>query len=108
MNVIGCLPDKSWQLDEDRVAIIDKNLHELIRLLDVDEDLLVSMESTKCLSRRHLNHIRATEKINRNLELLNMLKRRSANHFSQFVSCLEKTQRYLVPLLTGNIGNFMF
>ena len=97
----------SWPLDEDRVAVINENLVELERFIDVDEDLLVAMKSTNCFSRRQLDHISNMVKSNRNMELLNMLKRRSANRFSQFVACLKKTQRHLVPLLTANAGDFM-
>jgi hypothetical protein len=41
---------------------------------------------------------------NRNTTLLDMLKRRSKDHFKQFITCLEKTQRHLVPFFTGDTG----
>jgi hypothetical protein len=84
---------------------MNKNMLKLTELLDTDDDLIAEMMATECLSPRQLGDLREEPKRrNRNKKLLDMLKRRSQDHLKQFISCLEKTQRHLVPYFTGDAG----
>jgi hypothetical protein len=77
----------------------------LIEHLDTDNELLDLMLSTDCLTHRQIEHVRSlTELSDRNKELLELLNRRSVDHFQQFIGCLEKTQYHLIPLFTGRTG----
>ena len=95
-----------WPLHDEQTAIIDKNRLKLIKLLDTEYDLLLDMKATTCLTLEQINSLRSIpdERV-RNGKLLEMLERRSVSQFNEFIKCLEKYQRHLIPFLTGDEGN---
>jgi hypothetical protein len=95
-------------LEDNQLSVINGNVEKLTELLDSDDDLIGHMMATDCLSRRQLEDLREEQKrSNRNKKLLDMLKRRSKDHLEQFITCLEKTQRHLVPFFTGDTGKLL-
>ena len=63
------------------------------------------MTSTECLTKEQLDDVRRETKLSdRNNKLLDMLTRRSREHFDQFVKCVEETQPHIVSLLAGISG----
>ena len=98
--------NECWPLHDEQTAMIDKNRLKLIKLLDTEYDLLPDMKATTCLTIEQIDSLRSIpdERV-RNGKLLQMLKRRSFSQFSEFIKCLGKYQRHLIPFLTGDEGN---
>jgi hypothetical protein len=98
-----------WPLEDDQLSIINKNSRKLTELLESDGDLIGHMMATDCFSQGHLKELQEEHnRSERNKKLLDMLKRRSKDQFKQLVACLEKTQRHLVPFLTGDTGKMLY
>ena len=95
-----------WPLHDGQMSIIDRNKSKLMDLLDTEYDLLPALRATTCLSRHQIDSLQAIPNVHeRNLKLLEMLKRRSISQFNKFIECLERYQRHLIPFLTGDEGN---
>lgn len=91
-----------WPLSERIRDNLLMNRESLVELLDTDDDLYGTMMQTNCFNKNQLEDIRTIAKLSdRNRKVLDMLSRRSQDHFNQFKECLTKTQPHLVPLLTG-------
>ena len=94
-----------WPLDNNQLRIINENMKQLIELLDSGDDLIFSLMATNCFNRRQIDALKCITDINeRNVKLLEMLKRRAVEHLNKFIQCLQNIQRHLVPLLTGDAG----
>ena len=94
-----------WPLDNDQLRAINGNFKELINYLDSGDDLIFSLISTDCFTSRQIDALKCIpDNCDRNAKLLKMLRRRGVEHFNQFLHCLEKTQRHLLPLFTGDTG----
>jgi len=99
---------ESWPLSTEHLSIINTNTPKLVELLDTEYDLLLDMRTTNSLSGEQITYLKeVTHKRERNEKLLEMMKRRSISQFNEFIACLEKTQRHLIPFLTGDEGNFI-
>jgi hypothetical protein len=97
-----------WPLEDDQLSIINKNSPKLTELLESDDDLIGHMMATECFSQRHLKELQEEHnRSERNKKLLDVLKRRSKDQFKQFIACLEKTQRHLVPLFQTGTGKVL-
>ena len=95
-------------MQERDLKTINSNYPKLCELLDVDDDLIFHMISTDCLSPAQIDELKQCQvKRQRTEKLLAMLKRRSIEHFKQFKDCLDKTQRHLLPMFTGDEGIFI-
>jgi len=95
-----------WPLSDEQLSIINASTEKLNELLDTDSDLIGDMRATDCLSRRQIDHLyELPYEGERNNKLLDMMKRRSISQFNQFIECLDKNQRHLVPFFTGDEGN---
>lgn len=99
-----------WPLNADELSVIDQNANRLIYdLLETDDELLTHMEATNKFMDAQLSHLRGlASRRDRNEHLLDMLRRWSVYNFKQFIECLSKTQRHLVPLLTGETGYSLY
>ena len=94
-----------WPLHDDQLRLITGNLQQLIQFLDSDDDFMCSLMATDCFTRRQMSVIKCIPNVEgRNEKILQLLKRRGVEHFSQFLRCLEQNQRHLIPLLNGNTG----
>jgi len=95
-----------WPLSDEQLSIINASTEKLNELLDTNSDLIWDMRATDCLSRLQIDYLNElSHRLDRNIKLLEMMKRRSISQFNQFIECLEKNQRHLVPFLTGDEGN---
>ena len=95
-----------WPLHSGQMAIIDENKPHLIKRLETDYDLLPAMRATKCLTLEQIDSLGfVRDVLKRNGKLVDMLKRRSVSQFNEFIECLEKYQRHLIPFLTGDKGD---
>jgi len=95
-----------WPLSDEQLSIINANTGKLNKLLGTDSDLMFDMRAADCLSSLQIDYLsELSHTIERNSKLLDMMKRRSISEFHQFIKCLEKNQRHLVPFLTGDEGN---
>ena len=94
-----------WPLDDNQLSVINENFQQLIQFLDSEDDLIFSLIATSCFTRRQISVIKCITDIEgRSSKILQLLKRRGVEHLNQFLSCLERTQRHLLPFLTGNTG----
>ena len=110
--LVAFLPDvpmdhnDCWPLSAEHMSNVNDNRLKLVELLDTEYDLLSAMRATTCLSHQQINYLRTlSDTRERNSQMLEMLKRRSISQFNEFIDCLEKYQRHLVPFLTGDEGN---
>jgi len=95
-----------WPLSDEQLSVINANQGKLNELLYTDSDLIGDMRETDCLSRLQIEYLyELSHRLERNSKLLDMMKRRSVSEFNQFIECLEKSQRHLVPFVTGDYGN---
>lgn len=96
-----------WPLDKDRLSRLKRNYKKLEDLIEVDNDLLTELEQSACFTTQHVNAIEAgvaAAERKRCQKMLDILKLRSEADFKKFIKCLEKTQKHLVPYLTGDKG----
>lgn len=94
-----------WPLDLETKSVIMKNYSEIADLLEVDEDLVCEMLSQECFTLNQLIIIYNTrDECERNQKLLNSLLRGSTVTWTKFIGCLQRTQRHILPLITGNTG----
>ena len=99
--------NNDWPLSDYQMSVIDENSVQLIKFLDADSDLLCEMRATTCLSSEQIKYLTELHHGNdRNEKLLDMVQRRSVAQFYQFIECLGKTQRHLVPFFTGDKGSW--
>ena len=95
-----------WPLHDDQLRVINENFQQLVKFLDSETDLIFSLITTDCFTSRQIETMKRISVISdRNAKLLEMLIRRGVEHFNQFLECLGKIQRHVVPFLTGETGN---
>ena len=105
MTDAGNYAGAMWPLGADQLHVINENLQQLVKFLDSGTDLIFSLITTDSLTSRQISAIKCISDINdRNAKLLEMLTRRGVEHFNQFLECLGKFQRHLLPFLTGETG----
>jgi hypothetical protein len=105
----GVVPEVGdcWPLNDEQLSTINRNSRQLVDILDTDDDLIANMMSTSCLAFRQLTDLREEANLGeRNRKFVEMLKRRSVDHFRACIVCLENTQRHVIPLMTGQTGMF--
>ena len=92
-----------WPLHDTPIQeIILDNVFKLVEMLAIDADLIGHMSATSCFSRGQIEDLKeCTKRSDRNRKLLDMLSRRSVDHFNQFIGCLQKTQPHLVHLFSA-------
>ena len=95
--------DNQLPLDQERQTKIKNSQQFFVTKLDADDDLLFEMKAKGCLLDSQITQLQDINVLdNRNRKLLNMIKRRSIEHYDKFRGRLEQTQRHLPAWFTGN------
>ena len=94
-----------WPLKNTQIRIINENHHSLVKFLDSGNELMSRLAATSCFNDQQMTALNSLNDVSaKNKKMLEMLQRRSVEHFNQFLQCLDETQRHLLPLLTGDTG----
>jgi len=81
----------------------------LVDRIDPNNALIAKLASVGCLTWHQREHIMSlATSYDRNNKLLELLTRRSAAHFQQFITVIAKEQHHILPLLTQKGQDVLF
>ena len=107
---VSTTEDRNRILSEEELSRFDRHVHHLELLLDVERkhflDILVNRG---CITERHKDGVSVQlKKVDKNRELLSIIRRRSYADYVTFVDALKKTrQRQILQLLEQTCGELL-